>query len=115
LLWWLSQSDLLSKKAFECITDGSNDIFISSVCIWEIRIKEKLGKLKIPKNLIEIIEDQGFLPLDVIWSHSEYIKNLPNIHKDPFDRLLIAQAKVEKLKILTKNKYIGKYSISTIW
>ena len=99
LLWWLGQSDLLSKKAFECISDGSNDIFVSSGSIWEIRIKEKVGKLKVPKNLVEVIDNQGFLPLDVIWSHTDYIRNLPNIHKDPFDRLLIAQAKIEKLKI----------------
>lgn len=114
-LWWLGDSARLSRKALECISDGENDIYLSAVSIWEIRIKEKLGKLKTPKNLLETAEAQGILQIEMTWRHADATKALPNLHKDPFDRLLIAQARSEGLKILTDDTAIKRYDVPTVW
>ena len=114
LLWWLDDNPSLSKKARTVISDGKNPVFVSAVIIWEIRIKEALGKLKIPGNFREVLENQPFEMLDINAEHAHAIGELPSHHRDPFDRMLIAQAKVEGLILVTHDMNLKKYKIPLI-
>jgi len=114
LLWWLDDNPTLSKRAKNLISDEKNLIFISAVVVWEIRIKQGLGKLKIPRNFRKVLDEQPFERLDITLEHAHAIGDLPLYHKDPFDRLLIAQAKVEGFTILTRDEHFKKYKIPYI-
>jgi len=114
LLWWLDDNPSLSKEARTVISDGKNPVFVSAVIIWEIRIKEALGKLKIPGNFREVLENQPFEMLDINAEHAHAIGELPSYHRDPFDRMLIAQAKVEGLILVTHDMNLKKYKIPLI-
>lgn len=115
LLWWLGDDAKLPRKAHEAIASGENEIFVSAVSLWEIRLKESVGKIKTPKSLVKAIQDQGFNSLEVTWRHTDSINNLPFIHQDPFDRLLIVQAQLENLSLVTKDPLIKKYKVQTLW
>ena len=108
-LWWISDADRLSKEVFDIISDSSNQIYVSSASIWEIAIKESLGKIEIDANLDTIIEECGFLELKISAKCANAVKCLPPIHKDPFDRMLIAQAKQWHLTLITIDQRIVKY------
>ena len=114
LLWWLDANPLLSEKAKSYIADGSNLVFVSAVIIWEIRIKQALGKLEIPSNFRQVLEKQPFEMLAFIAEHAHAVGDLPAIHRDPFDRMLIAQAKVEGFTIVTRDSIFQQYKIKTI-
>ncbi|MBU4462459.1 MAG: type II toxin-antitoxin system VapC family toxin [Proteobacteria bacterium] len=114
LLWWLDDYPDLSRQARTAIADGRNLVFISAAVIWEIQIKYALGKLKIPANFREVLEQQEFEPLDITMEHAYTVADLPPHHSDPFDRMLVAQAKVEGLTIITRDNHIKKYKISLI-
>jgi len=105
-LWWLSDSKRLESKIYDIISDTDNEIYISSVTIWEIAIKEALGKLKIDVNMSESIQACGFIELKISASCT---KKLPLIHNDPFDRMLISQAIEKDLTLISADSYINKY------
>jgi PIN domain nuclease of toxin-antitoxin system len=111
LLWWLNDDPTLSEKSRTAIADGKNLVFISAVSVWEIRIKEALNKLKIPANFKSILADQPFSLLDITHEHAHAIIDLPACHTDPFDRMLVAQAKVEGLTLATRDVHLKKYRI----
>ena len=114
LIWALENNKTLSNEACEVILDGKNMIFVSAVSIWEITIKKSMGKLSVPDNLIKELEDHRFTRLNIEFEHAEYIGCLPDFHKDPFDRLLIAQAKLENLILITRDEAIAKYDVAII-
>jgi PIN domain nuclease of toxin-antitoxin system len=114
LLWWLDANPLLSEKAKSYIADGSNLVFVSAVIIWEIRIKQALGKLEIPSNFRQVLEQQPFEMLAITAEHAHAVGDLPAIHRDPFDRMLIAQAKVEGFTILTRDSIVQQYRVKTV-
>ena len=118
-LWIITNDSKLSKKAKEIILDGDNELFFSSISAWEISIKCKIGKLKLPDLpelfIPEQIRINSLQILPVQLNHALYVYNLPELHKDPFDRMLIAQAKYEKLVILTPDNEIAKYDVQVIW
>jgi PIN domain nuclease of toxin-antitoxin system len=114
LLWWLDDHPTLSTVAKSAISTGKNNIFYSAVSIWEIRIKEALGKLKLPPDFDKVLKEQRMIPLNITVKHAHSIKSLPLIHRDPFDRLLIAQAKLEKMTLMTRDAAIKKYDVKTI-
>ncbi len=114
LLWWLDDNPTLSKEARAAISEPTNVIFISAATIWEIRIKQSLGKLKIPKNFREVLEAQPFEKLDITSEHAHRINSVGNYHRDPFDRMLIAQAMVERFTLITRDKNILKYKVPVI-
>lgn len=93
------------------IEDLNNEIAISVVSYWEITIKSSLGKLEIVPNWIDYIDETGFYWLNLEPKHISFLENLPMIHNDPFDRLLISQAKAEQMKLLTTDKKILQYDI----
>lgn len=114
LLWWLSDDQKLGEKARVLIAEPQNHIYVSAATTWEISIKKTLGKLKAPDDIDGIVEEGDFEKLSISLFHGEQAGNLPNIHKDPFDRMLIAQAQAEGLEILTKDPNIPKYGVKTI-
>lgn len=111
LLWWLNDDPTLSEKSRTSIADGRNIVFISAVSVWEIRVKEALKKLKIPANFKTVLESQPFDSLDITHEHAHSIKGLPMHHNDPFDRVLVAQAKVEGFTLVTRDVHLKKYGI----
>ena len=119
MLWFLEDSDELSKKARQILKNGENELYWSAVSYWEITVKLSLGKLKLDKGWQAILEREKkvnrILDLPVYQKHCEPHVHLPWHHKDPFDRLLICQALSEKLIILTKDATIRKYKVKTAW
>jgi len=109
-LWWMSDAEQLSKEVFDIISDGSNQIYISSATIWEIAIKEALGKLEIDADLDHAIEENGFIELKVSAICANATKKLEQIHRDPFDRMLIAQAIERDMTLITVDGYIVQYN-----
>jgi PIN domain nuclease of toxin-antitoxin system len=114
LLWWLDDNPALSDKAKVHISDGNNLIFVSAVVIWEIRIKQSLGKLDIPQDFRQVMEQQPFEFLAITIEHAHAVGDLPAVHRDPFDRMLIAQAKTEGFTILTRDRLFKEYKVPTI-
>ena len=111
LLWWLSDDPRLGQTTRRAISEPRNQVFISAASAWEISIKKSLGKLIAPDNMDAIIDDEGFDQLTITVFHAEQAGRLPGHHKDPFDRMLIAQAQAEGLDIVTSDKKIAKYGI----
>lgn len=114
LIWALENNSTLSDSARSNIIMGKNMVFVSSVSIWEIGIKINLGKLQVPGNLQEEIKLHRFTPLNITHDHAELAARLPLFHKDPFDRMLIAQAMIEKLTLVTRDEWISKYDVDVL-
>ncbi len=114
LLWWLGDDPTLTTQAREIISNPQNLIFVSPVNTWEIAIKRSLGKLEAPDNLEQVILECGFDSIPITIKHTLYIEKLNSYHEDPFDRLLIAQAIVEGLTIITRDSKIAQYQIPVI-
>lgn len=108
LLWALASPGKLSPKARQRIE--SSEVFASAASIWEVSIKSALGKLQAnPAEVLAGIEPAGFDHLHITGEHAAEVANLPHVHKDPFDRLLVAQALVEKMILLTDDGALGGY------
>lgn len=109
-LWCTENSRYLSKPSRNLIQEA-DEVYISSASIWEAAIKSHLGKLKVNmENLISAITESGFTELAITSRHAAAIATLPHLHRDPFDRILIAQAMTEPLKFLTSDAMLQKYS-----
>ena len=114
-LWALDNSPRLSQKARAAIIEGNNIVFVSAATALEIAIKKSIGKLKIPDgDYMEELKLHRFTPLDITTEHAITVENLPPHHKDPFDRLLIAQAQVENLTLITGDSRIKAYTVPII-
>lgn len=114
LLWWLDDNPLLSKKVHSAIANSENLVVLSSVVIWEIRIKQALGKLVITPNFYDVLQKEGFEMLSITPDHAYAVGELPMHHQDPFDRMLIAQARLEGLTIATHDAVFKKYGVSVL-
>ena len=118
-LWFVLDDQRISKEARSIIEDSKNKIYFSAASAWEIAIKTKLARLKIKGEfesfIIEQLSTNSFVPLSITISHSLYTERLPQIHKDPFDRIIIAQSKLEDLPLISKDKKIRKYKLAMIW
>lgn len=111
LLWWLDDSPSLSERARSAIANTDNLIIVSAAVIWEIRIKQALGKLEIVPNFYDVLRQQGFELLSITPDHAYAVGNLPAHHRDPFDRILIAQTKLGGYTIVTHDAIFSKYQI----
>jgi PIN domain nuclease of toxin-antitoxin system len=109
LLWWLGDDPALSPAATTLIRDAENTIFVSAVSHWEIRLKESVGKLRLPADFEKALAAQSFENLPLKAAHARQIVTLPWHHRDPFDRMLIAQAKAERLRFLTADRTLAAY------
>lgn len=114
LLWWLDDHPGLSERGRRAIVDGENTVWVSAAVVWEIRIKQALRKLTLPSNFREVLEDQPFLHLDITAEHAHSVYELPMHHRDPFDRMLIAQAQVERFTLVTHDAFFKKYDINVL-
>src|SRR4051812_25916675 len=97
LLWWLDNSPALSEAARTLISDPENVVFVSAVSLWEIRLKESLGKLRLPPDFEEKLKAESFESLPLTPAQTRQVASLPWRHRDPFDRMLVAQARAEDL------------------
>lgn len=118
-LWWITDDPQLSAHARYIIGDGKNELLLSAASGWEIATKVRLGKLDLPDNLESFVLEQMALnavqSLPVRMRHALHVHRLPHYHRDPFDRLIVSQAELENLPILTADPQIGQYKAKTIW
>ena len=114
VLWVLSKNSRLSGETLRQIEEPLNEIFVSAATSWEIAIKRSLGKLDAPDNLSEELVKARFSELQVTISHGENAARLPPIHRDPFDRMLIAQAQAENLTLVTSDPEIWRYDVQVL-
>ena len=114
LLWSLADPRKLSGGTRAALADAHNDVFVSAVSGWEIAVKRALGKLEAPDDLEAGVRQQGFSPLDLTFRHAEQAGALPPRHGDPFDRMLVAQAQVEGLVVVTRDARIPLYGVRTM-
>ncbi len=118
-LWWITDDPRLSARAREIIGDGSHTLFFSAASGWEIAIKAQLGRLQLPDKadsfVLEQLSANAFNSLPIQLSHALHILNLPRHHRDPFDRMLVAQSQLEELPILTADPLIAQYQVEVIW
>ena len=119
LLWWVTNHPQLSALVRDIIADADHTLYLSVVSGWEIIIKCNTGKLPLPEPPTQFIQSglraNRFESLPIFLPHVLQIDNLPNHHKDPFDRILIAQAQIENIPILTIDWLIEQYPVQTIW
>ena len=117
-IWWDSSSAHLSRKAFAAIGDPANDVWQSAASVWEIQIKVASGKLALHASLESIVARQFATPiqeLPIRASHALSLKMLPMIHKDPFDRMLAAQAISEGLTLVSSDAIFANYPVPVLW
>lgn len=119
LLWFYLDAPELSSSARNAITDLSSNHFVSAATIWEIAIKLSIGKLKLHESFEEFtqhsIYDNGFVLLDLTPNHAAALVHLPHHHRDPFDRMLVAQAIVEDVTLISADKALDAYPIQRVW
>ena len=118
-IWWDSDISQLSPTALQLCQDPANTLLLSAASVWEMQIKQQLGKLKLKLPLREIVQTQqesnGIAVLPVQLAHVLLLEQLPLHHRDPFDRLLIAQANAEQAALLSCDSVFGKYQVNIIW
>ena len=111
LLWAIADPDELTERARDAIRDGRNEVLVSAASAWEMSIKRALGKLTAPEGLGTVIAAAGFKPLSISLDHADRAGSLPTHHHDLFDRMLIAQAQLESLTIVTRDTRFARYEV----
>ena len=118
-LWWIADDGQLSERAMEIIRNSSNLLYLSAASGMEIAIKAKLGKLSIEEPVPQFIAEQlrlnAIQTLPIKMNHALHVYTLPQHHRDPFDRLLVAQSQLEDMPILTIDSKINQYDVSVLW
>jgi len=108
-LWWCADDRRLGEAEREAIRDEANDVFLSAASVWEMAIKQALGRLQVPERPSTVVARLGIDRLPITFEHAEATARLPAVHRDPFDRLLVAQAKVEGLTLVTTDPLVRSY------
>jgi len=114
LLWWLADDPTLSADAREAIAAPGNDVLVSACTVWEVEIKRALGKLSAPEGLVDAIEASSFGSLPILASEGERAARLPAHHRDPFDRMLVAQALRLDAVIVTRDSAFEPYGVNVL-
>ena len=118
-LWWLAGHPALSKRALAEMDSPDAEVFVSAASAWEIATKHRLGKLPEAKpvavDVMSAIESQEFIPLAVTVRHGQAAGALPGLHRDPFDRMLIAQAIAERLMLVSNEQMFDAYGVARLW
>lgn len=112
-LWWLLDDPALGPQCRTMI-ERADEAYFSSVTPWELGIKRALGKLTMPDGLVGTLSDGGFLPLGISPDHAEHAPALPAHHGDPFDRMLVAQAQLEALALVTGDRSLSAYDVQLV-
>lgn len=114
LLWWLGNHPSLGTLAASAIADPDSAVFVSAATAWEISMRKSLGKLKAPSDLEARLESHRLEPLPIAIAHAVEAGALPRHHDDPFDRMLVAQASLEQLTIVTRDRQFDLYGVPTL-
>lgn len=114
-LWWLADDERISDEVARQLTDDTNQVLLSAVVVWEVAIKRSLGKLDAPPGLAPTLLGAGAQPLPVTLDHAAAVETLPWHHRDPFDRLLVAQAQTDGLTIVSQDESLVPYGVSLVW
>ncbi len=114
-LWWLADDDRIGGEVIRHLTDDTNQVLISAVVVWEVAIKRSLGKLDAPEDLAPTLLSAGAQPLPVTLEHAAAVEKLPWHHRDPFDRLLVAQALTEDAAIVSRDEPLSEYGVAIVW
>jgi PIN domain nuclease of toxin-antitoxin system len=113
VLWWLADDPGLPEEIKDRL-DHEPDVRVSAATIWEIAIKQALGKISAPADLSDRVRDSGFRELPIDFTHAVAAGRLPLIHRDPFDRMLVAQARCEDLTLVTRDSYCQQYDVAIL-
>lgn len=114
-LWLLGEDRRLSPRADELLTDASNEVLLSAAVVWEVAIKRSLGKLDAPDGFAETLLDAGAVPLPVNIDHARAVRSLPWHHRDPFDRMLVAQAGLDGAALVSDDERMREYEVTVVW
>lgn len=114
LLWALGAPGVLSRPARDVLAAPANSIFVSSASLWECAIKASIGKLDLPDDFFAAIPETGYEVLPIRLSHRNEYRALPLHHRDPFDRMFVAQARAEALTLITRDPEIAKYEVALL-
>lgn len=114
LLWWLADDPELSREARAAISAPQHIVYVSAASAWEISMKRALGKLRAPGDLDTAMAASAFQELPITIAHALAASQLPDKHSDPFDRMLVAQATLENLTLVTRDERIASYQVPTI-
>ncbi len=117
-VWWVADDPRLSRRARDVIADGATDVFVSAVSVWELVVKAGLGRVEMPDSARFIpaqLSANRFEALPLHLQHALALGQLPTIHRDPFDRMLVAQAIVERMSIVSADRAIAGYPVDVIW
>lgn len=114
-LWLLGEDERLSPRADRLLTDTSNEVLLSAAVVWEVAIKRSLGKLDAPDGFASLLLEAGAAPLAIGVDHAEAVRSLPWHHRDPFDRLLVAQAALEDAVLVSSDERLRAYDVRVDW
>lgn len=115
LIWSIQTPERLSARAREALVDPDATLFVSSASAWEISVKRGLGRLKFPSVTREMLTLVRMQPLSITITHADEVRALPDLHKDPFDRMLVAQARVEGCVLVSRDPLVRAYDVRTLW
>jgi PIN domain nuclease of toxin-antitoxin system len=114
-LWLLGEDKRLSAHADALLTDATNEVLLSAAVVWEVAIKRSLGKLDAPDGFARQLLDGGAVPLPISIDHARAVRSLPWHHRDPFDRLLAAQATIEDATLISSDERLSSYGVRVAW
>lgn len=114
-LWFLSGDERLGDDARRQLTDDTNRVLLSAAVVWEIAVKRALGKLTVPDEYLSLLLDAGVQPLPVNLAHAAGVEQLPPHHRDPFDRMLVSQARIEGAALVSRDEALRPYGVALVW
>ena len=114
-LWFLSDDERLSERAKKHLADDTNRVMLSAAVVWEVAIKSSLGKLSVPEEYVSLLLTGGAQALPVNIEHAAAVEHLPWHHRDPFDRVLVAQAAVERAALVSNDEALRPYGVELVW
>lgn len=118
-IWWFAQPEKLNDNAIEQISDEGNELWFSAASMWEMGIKVSIGKLPLPENIDDYVSTRmarlGARSLEIRTSHALHVAALPLHHRDPFDRMLITQAQLEDMTLVSADSMFKRYEVSLLW
>lgn len=114
LLWAVLDDPRLPARLCAALADPAAEVAVSAATVWEVAIKTALGKLEVPEALWATVRAAGVRPLAVTWAHAEAVASLPPHHGDPFDRLLVAQARAEGMTLVSLDRQIARYDVALL-
>ena len=114
-LWWLADDERLGSAADDYLTDGANEVLLSAAVVWEVAMKRALGKLEAPDDFAGTLLGAGAVGLPITLGHASAVAELPAHHRDPFDRMLVAQARLENAVLVSHDEALRAYGVPMAW